>query len=165
LSFTLPLKYLAHFETFSLVDSGLALALGVQNFGTLYSLRLSLEFHAAPDLLWRLDVFQLVAQHLNTPSISSILKCRLDLHIEVVSLFKGAVQVDKTNFRAHAGLSEERHGINCIVDSIRCLVCVRNAVVKNSINLDLDVVFCDGSLGGNVEDLFLKAVHVSHGLK
>lgn len=65
----------------------------MQNLAALNSLRLCLEFHAAPDLFRWFDVFNFIAQNLETPILSCLVQSSQNISVKVVSFFESAVQL------------------------------------------------------------------------
>jgi hypothetical protein len=149
-------------ESFGLVDLALTFTLRVENLGALDSLGLCLQLHAAADLLWRLNILEFVSEHVNSPLDSGFVKRALNLNVKVVALFECAIEVEKSDLRAHARLGQERHGSDGVGYSVGSLVGISDFVVQDSVDLDFDVVFGDGGLGVDVEHVFLQVVHVGY---
>ena len=159
----LSLHNLSRFVPFGDVDFALALALTEQNLAALVSLGLGLQLHATLDHSGRLNVLNLVAEHLDAPVLGGQVQRPHDVCVERLTLLEGAVQVKAADLRAHAGLSKRGNSNHGVSDVVGGLFCVDNLVVEKAVDLDFDVVLRDGSLVLNVVQGFLKTVAVGHG--
>ena len=147
----------------SLVDFTFTLSLRVKDFTTLDTLALSLQFHAAFDLLGRLDVLDLVAHAVDSPLAARFVQSLLHFVVQVFTLLERAIEFEQADFTSHGSLGKKGNSSDWLSHAVRCLKRVLNLEVKHSVDFDLDIVFRDGCLRVDVQHLLFQRVLVGDG--
>ncbi len=161
-----PFRFLddALLVAFRLVDLGVALAFGVQDDGALFALRAHLLLHGAQDVLGRIDVLDLVAQHLDAPGRGSLVEFGDDILVDRLPLFEGAVELDLADLAAERRLRELDDREAVVGDAVGCLAGLQHLQIQHSVHADLHVVPGDADLLRDVHRLFLQVVLVGDAL-
>jgi len=159
---TFSVKDCFTFDSLSDVNFGHHFTFGAKNLTSLNTFTLSLQFHAPFDLFRRLDVFDFVSHAVNSPLDRSLVQTYLNRCIQTISFFKCSVKLKFANLRAHRCLCKECQSLHRVINCVTSLVSIANFEIENSVNLYLDVVFCDCGLIRHIDDLLLKTVMIAY---
>ena len=78
--------------------------------------------------------------------MARIVQGALDVDVQVIPLFEGSVQLQHSDFRPHASLSEERDRVNRVRYLVRRLYSISYSEIEHAVNLYFHVVLGDSSL-------------------
>ena len=143
-----------------LVDLGVPFSLGLQHRGPFLPLGAHLLFHRDQDIPGRVDVLDLVAEHLDAPGVGRLVEFLHHPQIDVASLLERLVQFDLADLATQRRLRELGDGEQVFPDSIGSLAGVHHLQVEHAVHADLDVVRGDTDLLLDVDGLFLEGVAV-----
>ena len=65
----------------------------MQNCRSFKSFTLRLQLHTPLDLIWWFDVFDFVSEAVNTPFLTRLIKCRLNICIETISFLESSIKI------------------------------------------------------------------------
>src|SRR6185369_11378610 len=143
-----------------LVDLRVALALGRQDHGALLALRAHLLLHRREHVVRRIDVLDLVAQHLYAPRLGRFVELAHDVHVDLPALLERSVEIDLADLAAQRRLSELRNGEVVVRNAVRRARRVEHLQIQHAVDTDLHVVLRDADLLRNVDRTFLQVVLV-----
>ncbi len=133
----------------------------VRMSGALLALGAHLLFHRRQDVLRRLDVLDLVAQHLDAPGFRRLVHCVDHLGVDGAAFLERAVQIDLAHLASQRGLRQLRDGEHVVRDAVGGALGVEHLEVQDAVHAHLDVVARDADLRGDVERLLLERVPVA----
>ena len=147
------------------VDRGVALPFGLQNRGALLALGAHLLLHRRQHVLRRVDVLDLVAEHLHAPRFRGLVHFADHHEVDVRPLLEGAIELDLADLAAEVRLRELRDRIGVVGDAVRRAGGIEDFEVQDAVDRDLYVVARDADLLGNVERDFLQRMLVADGVE
>ena len=100
------------------VDGGVALPFGLQNRGAFLALGAHLLLHRGQHVLRRVDVLDLVAQHLHAPRFGGLVHFGNDHHVDVRPLFERAIELNLADLAAEVRLRQLGDGVGVVGDAV-----------------------------------------------
>src|SRR5688572_7102012 len=143
-----------------LVDLGVALSLGRQHHRALLALGTHLLLHRREHVLRRVDVLDLVAQHLDAPGRGGLIELGDDVRVDRAALLERAVELDLADLAAQRRLRELHDREPVVGDAVGGPARVQHLHVEHAVDADLDVVARDADLLRDVHRLLLEVVLV-----
>ena len=103
---------------FGFVDLGISFTFGSQDDGALFPFRAHLFFHRGQHVVRRIDVLDLVAQHLYAPWVRGLVEFCNDVCVDRATLLERAVEVNLADFRTQGRLRKLGDGEHVIADAV-----------------------------------------------
>src|SRR6185503_11540502 len=143
------------------VDGRIALTFRRENHRALLALGAHLLLHRREDVGRRLDVLDLVAQHLDAPRLRCLVELADDRDVDGRALLERAIQIDLADIAAKRRLRELRDGEDVVRDSIRGALRVQDLEIQDAVDTHLHVVARNTDLLRNVDGPLLQRMLVA----
>ena len=146
------------------INVGEHLSLRGKNTGSLSSLSLSLKHHRFLNGSWWLNIFDLISDWVNSPSLWFLLNSADNFFIECFSLLEQTVQGSLTDFRPHRCLCKICDCILVRFYTIWSFFWIYNLNIEHSVDMKGHVIPCHRNLWGDLNCLFSQIVYIFYGV-